>query len=451
MTGRVLRSMTAIAAAWLLSAGVASAQAPVMAVPTISGNSVTFSWSATAGATGYRLDYGVASGAYLGGLTVGNVTQYNVGAPNGTFFLRVVALPGNEVSNEIVIQVPSPPAAPTNLQVARNGTGLVAAWTPGVGGNTADFFQLQIGVTPGTSIYTSNVTNPGWGFPAGVPAGTYYVRAVAVNSNGNVASAPSNEVVVTMPAGGACDPAISDFTAEGVGGLLSLNWTPLPGVSNLLTASLNGGVLAAGFPLTAPNGRFNYGYVGTGPNSGFVPNLGTYDLAVTTTFACGSQTQRTVTVNLNGAPAAGTRTADPAAGQLLPVPNYLQTVVNRVAARRPDLLRNSCVEQGGNNRFMFEVVKDLRAIDNRWGVNIKRGYQGPSQDIVTYNRSALQDEGATTGPTSATRNIALFDIIGGHCGNAPSTNWTEVTDATINGGARAVFTLVPYLDGGYKP
>ena len=35
-----------------------------------------------------------------------------------------------------------------------------------------------------------------------------------------------------------------------------------PGVSNLLTASLNGGVLAANFPLTTPNGRFNYGYVG---------------------------------------------------------------------------------------------------------------------------------------------------------------------------------------------
>ncbi|MFN7979412.1 MAG: hypothetical protein U0P30_14850 [Vicinamibacterales bacterium] len=451
MTGRVLRSITAIAAAWLLSAGVASAQAPVMAVPTISGNNVTFTWSATAGATGYRLDYGVASGAYLNGLTLGNVTQYSVGAPNGTFFLRVVALPGNEISNEIRIQVPSPPAAPTNLQVARNGTGLVATWTPGVGGNAADFYQIQIGVTPGTTIYTSNVTNAGWGFPAGVPAGTYYVRAVAVNATGNVPSAPSPEVVVTMPAGGACDPALSDFTAQGVGGLLSLNWTPLPGVSNVLNVSLNGGVLVTNFPLTFATGRFNYGYVGTGPNSGILPNLGVYDLAVTTAFSCGSQAQRTVTVNLNGAPAPGTRTADPAPGQLLPVPNYVQTVVTNVANRRPDLLRNSCVDTGGNNRFMFEVVKELRALDNRWGLNVKRGYQGLSQDIVVYNRSALQDEGATTGPTAATANVALFDIIGGHCGSAPSPNWTEVTQATINGGARAVLWLGPYLDAGYKP
>lgn len=451
MTGRVLRSITAIAAAWLLSTGVASAQAPVMAVPTISGNNVTFTWSATAGATAYRLDYGVAPGAYLGGFTLGNVTQFNVGAPNGVFFLRVVALPGNEASNEIAIQVPAPPVAPTNLQVARNGTGLVAAWTPGVGGNVADFYQIQIGLSPGTTIYSSNVSNPGWGFPAGVPANTYYVRVVGVNANGNVASAPSQEVVVTMPPGGTCDPAISDFTAQTVGGLLSLNWTPIPGVTNLLTASLNGAPLAAGLPLSMPNGRFNYGYAGDTANSGRVPPTGTYDFIVDTFFACGSQTQRTVSLLNNGAPAAGARLADPAPGQLLPVPNYLQTIVNRVAGRRPDLLFNSCVEHGGNNRFMFEVVKELRAIDNRWGVNIKRGYQGLSQDIVVYNRSALQDEGATTGPTGSTRNVSLFDIIGGHCGNNPGTNWTEVTQATIDGGARAVLTLAPYLDAGYKP
>lgn len=451
MTGRVLRSIAVIAAAWLLSAGTASAQAPVLAPPAISGNNVTFTWSATAGATGYRLDYGVASGAYLGGLAVGAGTTYSVAAPNGAFFVRVVAQTagGDVPSNEVAFRVPTPPSAPTGLTVARNGTGLVAAWTPGVGGNSPDFYQVRIGTAPGGTVYSANVTNAGWGLPAGVPAGTYYMRVVAVS--GVTVSDPSPEVTVTMPAGGICDPALSDFTAQAISGVLSLNWTPIAGVSNFVSASLNGGVLATNIPLTQPTGRFNYGYFGTGFNSGYVPAQGTYDLTVTTAFSCGSQAQRTVTVVNNGAPPAGPRTADPAAGQLLPVPGYVQSVVTTVATRRPDLLATSCVDTGGNNRFMFEVLKELRLRDNRWGLNVKRGFQGLSQDIVTYNRSAQQDEGATTGPTAATANIAVFDIVGGHCGPAPSPNWTEVTQATINGGARAVLTIAPYLDAGYKP
>jgi hypothetical protein len=452
MKGRILRSLAAVAATWLLGVGVAHAQAPVLAQPAVNGTAIGFNWTATAGAVQYRLQAGVSSGVYPVDIPLGNVTSFNLpGAPLGVFFVRIVAqtVAGDVPSNEAVIQVPSPPAAPTGLTVARNGTGLVAAWTPGVGGANADFFQIQIGLSPGTTIYSANVSNAGWGFPAGVPEGTYYVRAVAVNTQfGNTASAPSNEVAVTMPGSGACDAAVGDFSAAAFSGILSLNWTPIPGVANFMSVAIDNVPVVSELPISAPNGRMNFGY---NQGNGTVLPQGTYDFAVRTVFSCGSTAVRNVRVVNTAAPPPGPRTPNPGAGELLPVPNYLRTVVERVAARRPDLLRNSCVEHGGNNRFMFEVVRDLRAIDNRWGLNIKRGREGLSQDIAEYNRSALPDEGATTDGRDDRRNVSLFDIIGGHCGNSPGPNWADVTGDTVRARTAAVWTLVYYLDAGYKP
>ncbi len=79
MTGRLLRSIAGVAAAWLLSAGIASAQAPVLAQPGVSGNTVHLLiaavWRRPACPTRLdRLDAGVASGAYLWwSVSLGNV------------------------------------------------------------------------------------------------------------------------------------------------------------------------------------------------------------------------------------------------------------------------------------------------------------------------------------------------------------------------------------------
>ena len=192
MTGRFLRSIAGVAAAWLLGVGIASAQAPALAQPGVSGNNVTFTWSATAGATGYRLDYGVGSGAYLGGLTLGNVTSYSIAAPNGVFFIRIVALPGGETSNEITLQVPAPPSAPTGLVVSRNGRGVIATWAPGSGGGTPTGYQLIASLTSGGADFVIPSVAPAFGGgPA--PATTLYFRAVAVNAAGQ--SGPSPEVI----------------------------------------------------------------------------------------------------------------------------------------------------------------------------------------------------------------------------------------------------------------
>ncbi|MBL8135512.1 MAG: hypothetical protein JNL48_02740 [Acidobacteria bacterium] len=441
MTGRLLRSIAGMAAAWLLSAGVASAQAPVMAQPGVAGNNVTFNWSSTAGATGYRLDYGVAPGSYIGNFTLGAVNTFGVAAPNGIFYVRVVALPGNEASNEITLQVPAPPSAPTGLVVARNGRGVIATWAPGVGGGTPTGYRLIAALSPGGGDFVIPTVSPAFGGgPA--PATTLYFRAVAVNAAGQ--SAPSSEVSIVMPEAGACDPAppvpLTTFTFSGY---VSVSWPAIAGASQyVLSAKLNG-VEQGPFGLPPSVTRVAQ-----------VAPLGTYELSVKAFTSCGGQSpDNPVTLVNDGAPPPGPRTPDPAPGTLIPsLPGYGAGVVEDLARARPDLVRASCVEFGGNNRFLFEVVKELRKRDTRWGLNIKRCNEGTSQDVVAFNRSALPDEGARTNGRTSERNIFLVDMIGGHCGPNPGAAWdTSTTDKTVAGGACSQWTLIPLLQAGYTP
>ena len=140
----------------------------------------------------------------------------------------------------------------------------------------------------------------------------------------------------------------------------------------------------------------------------------------------------------------------------LPEPSYLRSTVLALAAERGDLLRASCVEHGGNNRFLFELTRRLRARDNRWGNNIKRGNEGLSQDVVTYNNSALPDEGVKTGgplPAPVTLDMYMYDIVSNHCPvtGSPGPNWQEVHSATISKGEAGLWTLQYYLAAGYTP
>lgn len=441
MTGRIVRSVAGVCAALLIGAGVASAQAPVLS-SAISGNSVTLNWTPTAGAVAYRLDGGFASNSYVGSLPLGLVTAVPLGViPNGIYFVRLVALPGGEASNELVIQLPLAPAAPTNFQVARNGTALVGAWSPGAGGGTVAGYQIQVGLAPGSTDFPALPVAGTSFFGGPVPAGAYYLRVVAVNAVG--ASVASNEVAVTMVAGGACDaPPSPTLTASAFSTYLTVSWSQIPGVSTLLFDITQNGV-----PLFT-NAAVPAAVGGAAQRVG----LATYALTARSVFACGATSApTTTTVVVDGAPPPGPRSPNPPAGQRLPQPSYLRSTVQALAGERGDLLRASCVEHGGNNRFLFELTRRLRAIDNRWGNNIKRGSQGLSQDVVTYNNSALPDEGASTGPTTATFNIYMYDVIGGHCGNNPGPNWEEVHSPTLYQGALGVWTLQYYLAAGFRP
>ena len=119
-----------------------------------------------------------------------------------------------------------------------------------------------------------------------------------------------------------------------------------------------------------------------------------------------------------------------------PLPNGRPTV-EAVASERSDWLRNSCVATGGNNDYLFEVVRRLRRIDRRWGLNWKRGRVGDmSQDVVNY----YYGPGA---PVEGSLETYVVDMISGHCGPTPGTTWIDQTGV---GGAEARWTLAGRTD-----
>lgn len=119
---------------------------------------------------------------------------------------------------------------------------------------------------------------------------------------------------------------------------------------------------------------------------------------------------------------------------MLPLPDG-RPVVDALAAERPDLLAASCASDGGNNEFLFELVRRLRATDVRWGLNWKRGNVGDmSQDVVDYYF-------APGDPVESSTDVYIVDVIGGHCGPTPSPAFTDVTEATRMGGTIGRWTL----------
>jgi hypothetical protein len=410
--------------------------APVLNPAVVLGPNVTFTWSTVPGASSYVLQAGVAPGQYALTADIGNTATYSVQAPApGIYFVRVVALvngvplPSNEISLQVVSMF-VPPNAPTGLTGYLNGVGVVLTWNPG-GGQTG--FVLQAGTAPGAGdigTFSLSGSTTSLAVPA-VNPGTYYLRVFAVNQGG--VSAASNEATLVMPAGGGCSaPPASAITPTVFGTYVRLSWPIVPGAS-----------------------AYQLNYTGTFSGSAIVPGnqgsvtiprapLGIYQATLTTAFGCGGVTVGPpAPITVDGAPPPGPRMPNPQPGQQLPLPNRLN-VVNAVAARFPHEFRHSCPTEhrGDTNRFLFELVRELRREDNRWGLNWKRGNRGDmSQDILTYNYGSESDEDTT--------QVYIVDIMFGHCGSSPSPGWIDQTQATRNAGTIGRWTLLPYLDAGY--
>ena len=107
-------------------------------------------------------------------------------------------------------------------------------------------------------------------------------------------------------------------------------------------------------------------------------------------------------------------------------------VVQDVAAEHETELRNSCQSHGGSWDFMELVVEALRATDGRWGFNCKRGNcDDVSHDVVAFYRGP----GTTIDDAQRKTDVAIIDIILGHCGPNPQPTWIDQTQATEDAGA----------------
>jgi len=118
-------------------------------------------------------------------------------------------------------------------------------------------------------------------------------------------------------------------------------------------------------------------------------------------------------------------------GRRCSVITSFEGVVRDMARRQPFDIANSCRAFGGNEKFMEDVVAELRIRTgtNRWALNIKRGNEGLSEDIVTYYYGP---EG--TDMRNSTQ-VFIIDIIGNHCNPANRSGatpaWIDQTSATL--------------------
>jgi len=161
------------------------------------------------------------------------------------------------------------PSAPANLAAQVSGSTVTLTWTPTFLG-TVIGYRLEAGSASGLSNLANTIvgTIPTLTVLA-VPNGTYFVRVRALGLDGE--SAPSNEVIVTVPGGGGCSAAPNapaSLTSTVSGMLISLNWLPGggcpasnfvlhagsgPGLSNIAVVNMGTGL---GLSASAPNGTY---------------------------------------------------------------------------------------------------------------------------------------------------------------------------------------------------
>ena len=339
-----------------------------------------------------------------------------------------IALSGRDAS----AQVPGLTASAVGRSVTIN-------ITP-VAGSTGH--RLAVGTSPGAAnIATVNLPLSVTRIVVDAPEGTYFMRVAGML--GTLVGPFGAEVRVDVaaaaapPPGPCTPPTAPSVTATASSLAVSLSWTPVPGATGY---QIHWSRAAGGTELVEST-------TATSVNK-FVGITGTFFVRVVAITPCGNATSTEVTFTLANTPGAGPRTPNPPPGVLLPIPAYAEAVVKDMARRYPAELARACKT---NHDWLFLLLRELRRIDTRWGLNWKRGdvRQGMSSDILAYNPNDQPDEG--------NGKVYIFDVIGAECeGNFPTFgDSTPVTWASAGHPACGVgtfctkWTLEPYLRAGF--
>ncbi len=191
-TGRVFR----IDAATAVAPG-----APGNLAGTVQGNTVSLTWNApsTGGAAvSYIVEAGSSAGSANLGTAATTATALAGAVPAGQYFVRVRAVNAagtSAPSSEVVLNVGcSPPVAPTTLTITVTGSTVAFAWNVAAGTTST---VIDAGYAAGATALSTPFAAPTAGLTVpGIPAGTYFVRARAVNACGT--SGPSVERMVVV-------------------------------------------------------------------------------------------------------------------------------------------------------------------------------------------------------------------------------------------------------------
>jgi hypothetical protein len=140
----------------------------------------------------------------------------------------IVVSAGTAVSRNFALGPRTAPPGQPLLFTATSAASVVTfAWIAPFDGGAPTSYLVEAGLAPGTTALTLPATGLGLTVP-GAPPGRFFVRVRAVNAFG--AGPPSDEVALTIGAGGASLPAAPDnFTVYVVGNQLVAGWLPPAG------------------------------------------------------------------------------------------------------------------------------------------------------------------------------------------------------------------------------
>jgi cellulose 1,4-beta-cellobiosidase len=184
---------------------LSSPSAPTGLAATVGSGTVTLTWNAAAGATGYAVKRGSVSGGPYTTIATPAATSYTDGGlTNGSAYYYVVSASnsaGNSPNSSEVSATPigaQPPAAPTGLMATKGNKQVVLNWNA-VSGATS--YNVYRGTSPGAEGSTpiaTGVTSTSYTNTRLTNGKTYYYQVAAVNSAGT--GPRSNEASATPSA-----------------------------------------------------------------------------------------------------------------------------------------------------------------------------------------------------------------------------------------------------------
>lgn len=132
----------------------------------------------------------------------------------------------------------------------------------------------------------------------------------------------------------------------------------------------------------------------------------------------------TTPITPTGPTTTGPRTPDPAPGVRLPLPD-MRGVLGAFGDASQSCPRGL---KYVNNPWQDRVIDAFRQVDTRWGYNGKPTRSASDNNGVPV--TAAGDEAAyhySGGPDQGSPDVHLVDMLGGHCGSAPSLTWRVFT------------------------
>ena len=180
--------------------------APTGFVATAGNAQVSFTWNASAGATGYYVKRATVSGGPYTQIAAPSTTSYtDTGLANGTAYYYVVSAfnsAGQSANSSQASATPvaptTPPAAPTGLQATAGNTQVSLMWTSSAGATSYHVKRATINGGPYTQV--SAPTSASFSDTGLTNGTTYYYVVSGLNAAGESANSSQANATPTAPA-----------------------------------------------------------------------------------------------------------------------------------------------------------------------------------------------------------------------------------------------------------